>query len=118
MTNSAYTPSRSMNDEEAALWFAKRRRGVMTLEERAAFETWRRDPANSAAIAEQERVWEMLHIAQGRIGPELAPAPVQRRARMARPALLAVMCAASIAIGVISYSGNHDFWTNLDWVER
>jgi hypothetical protein len=37
------------------------------------------------------------------------------RQRIARSALLAVMCAVSIGIGVISYSGNHEFWTTLDW---
>jgi ferric-dicitrate binding protein FerR (iron transport regulator) len=105
-------------EEEAALWFARRRRGVMSLEERAAFESWRREPANAAAMAEQERVWEALHIAQPHIAPASTPAHSTARGRVARPALLAVMCAASIAIGVISYSGNHDFWTNLDWVER
>jgi transmembrane sensor len=104
--------------EQAALWFARRRRGVMTLEERAAFESWRREPANAAAMAEQERVWEALHIAQPHIAPATASTSSIARARVARPALFAVMCAASIAVGVISYSGNHDFWTNLDWVER
>jgi transmembrane sensor len=118
MRFSMQTPSQPPNDEEAAFWFAKRRRGVMSLEQRAAFDAWRQVPANAAAMAEQERVWQALQIAQGHIGPELASAPLPRRTRMARPALLAVMCAASIAIGVISYSGNHDFWTNLDWVER
>lgn len=112
------TISRQANEEEAALWFAKRRRGVMTLEERAAFESWRREPANAVAMAEFERVWVALRIAQGHIGPVTAPAQPARRVRIARPALLAVMCAASIAIGVVSYSGNRDFWTNLDWVER
>jgi ferric-dicitrate binding protein FerR (iron transport regulator) len=116
MRTSIETPSRI--DEEAALWFATRRRGVMSLEERAMFESWRRVPANAAAIAEQERVWEALQIAQDQLGPERTPVHSNARARVGRPALLAVMCAASIAIGVISYSGHHDFWTTLDWVER
>jgi transmembrane sensor len=116
MSTSMHVPSTI--EEKAALWFARRRRGVMSLEERAAFESWRRDPANAAAMAEQERVWQALHIAQGHIAPASTSAHPVSRARVARPALLAVMCAASIAIGVISFSGNHDFWTNLDWVER
>jgi ferric-dicitrate binding protein FerR (iron transport regulator) len=90
----------------------------MTLEERAAFEAWRRAPENAAAIAEFERVWESLQVAQRRFGPETAPVHSQRRSRIARPALLAAVCAASLGLGVLSYNGHHDFWTNLDWVER
>jgi ferric-dicitrate binding protein FerR (iron transport regulator) len=116
MSTSMHTPLPSAVEEEAALWFAKRRRGVMSLEECASFDSWRRVPLNAAAFAEQERIWDALEIAQSRLGPNSTPRHV--RARVGRPALLAVMCAASIAIGVISYTGNHGFWTNLDWVER
>jgi len=105
------------NEEAAALWFAKCRRGVMAVEERAAFEAWRRDAANAAALAELERVWDLLESGQAHIKPAPTAAPMPRQ-RIARSALLAVMCAVSIGIGVISYSGNHEFWTALDWVER
>jgi ferric-dicitrate binding protein FerR (iron transport regulator) len=104
--------------DEAALWFAKRRRGVMTLEERAALQAWQREPANAAAMAELETTWEMLQVAQGHIGPQPAPVLAMRGPRIARSALLAVMCAVTIGAGVISYSGNRDFWTSLDWVDR
>jgi transmembrane sensor len=110
--------SHTANSEDAALWFARRRRGVMTLEERAAFESWRREPANAAAMAELEQVWATLQIAQGHIAPRAESVPVVRAPKIAAPALLAVMCAVSIGIGVISYSGNHEFWTSLDWVDR
>ena len=103
------------NEEAAALWFAKFRRGVMAVEERAAFEVWKRDAANAAALAELERVWDLLEGGEANIAPVAASVPHQR---IARSALLAVMCAVSIGIGVISYSGNHEFWTALDWVER
>jgi ferric-dicitrate binding protein FerR (iron transport regulator) len=103
------------NEEAAALWFAKCRRGVMAVEERAAFEAWKRDSANAAALAELERVWDLLEGGEAHIASVPAPMP---RQRIARSALLAVMCAVSIGIGVISYSGNHEFWTALDWVER
>jgi len=105
-------------DVEAARWFAVIRRGVMTLEERARYESWRRAPANESAMAELEQAWEALQVAQSHLGPRPAQAQSRWRARIARPALLAVMCAASIVIGVISYSGNHNFWTSLDWVDR
>jgi transmembrane sensor len=112
------TPPQPTNEDEAALWFAIRRRGVMSLEERAAFDSWQREPANAAAMTELEHAWAMLQLAQGHIGPKPAPAHPVSTPRVAASALLAVVCAASIAIGVISYSGNHDFWTSLDWVDR
>lgn len=102
-------------DEAAALWFARRRRGVMTVEERAAFETWRRVPVNAAALAQFEEAWDLLADAEVHLARTPPPAA---RQRIARSALLAVMCAAFIGIGVISYSGNHEFWTTLDWIER
>lgn len=103
------------NDEAAALWFAKCRRGVMTLEERAALDAWRRDHANAAALAELERTWDVLEGAEPHLKRKSVPVA---RQMIARSALLAVMCAVFIGIGVISYSGNHEFWTSLDWVER
>ena len=106
----------SMNEEAAAIWFAKCRRGVMALEERAAFDAWRREPANAAALAELERAWNLLEGATLHLNH--APAAGPARHRIARSALLAVMCAVSIGIGALSYSGNHEFWTALDWVER
>lgn len=104
--------------EEAALWFAKRRRGVMALEERAAFQAWNASPANAAAMAELEETWAALQMAQGHIGPAPAFVPQARVPKIARSALLAAMCAVTIGAGVISYSGNRDFWTSLDWVDR
>jgi ferric-dicitrate binding protein FerR (iron transport regulator) len=105
-------------DEEAALWFAKRRRGVMTLEERAGLQAWQREPANAAAMAELEETWAALQMAQGHIGPPRLDVQPMRVPKIARSALLAVMCAVTIGVGVISYSGNRDFWTSLDWVDR
>ena len=102
-------------EQAAALWFAKCRRGVMAVEDRFALDAWRADAANGAALAEIERTWTLLNSAQG----QLIPAPVIAvRQRVARSALLAMMCAVFIGIGMISYSGNHEFWTTLDWVER
>src|SRR5262245_49496277 len=103
--------------EEAAAWFAMRRRGVMTLEERASFAAWRTQPANDAAMAELERAWELLEAAEDVFAPAVLPrAP--RRHRIARSALLAAACAVFLGLGVISYSGTPEFWTALDWVDR
>ncbi|HEX3486958.1 MAG TPA: DUF4880 domain-containing protein [Micropepsaceae bacterium] len=107
-----------VSTEEAAAWFAKRRRGVMTLEERAALDAWQREPANATAMAELEQVWAALQIAKDHVGGKAEPANQVRAPKIAASALLAFVCAVSIGIGVISYSGNHEFWTSLDWVDR
>ena len=102
-------------DEEAVLWFAKLRRGVMTLEERAGFDLWRREPENAAAMAELEHVWQSLEIARDHLGPAKSS---PRRTALARSALVAAACVICLGIGIISYSGDSSFWTKLDWVER
>jgi ferric-dicitrate binding protein FerR (iron transport regulator) len=102
--------------ENAARWFAARRRGVMALEERARYEIWESDPRNRMAMACLERAWSSLEGAKHRVH-EVAP---QRklRSRLARPALLAAMCALSLGIGILSYSDETGFWTTLNWTDR
>ncbi len=102
-------------DEEAVLWFAKLRRGVMTLEERAGFDAWRRKPENAEAMAELDHVWQSLEAVRDRFGPEKS---TPRRPAFARSALVAAACLIFLGIGIISYSGDSSFWTKLDWVER
>lgn len=104
--------------QEAARWFASRRRGVMTLEERALYETWAQNAANAAAMARLERTWSSLDVARDHLsGAAREPAP-QPRSRLARPALLAAMCVLSLGIGVLSYSDDTGFWTTLNWTDR
>jgi hypothetical protein len=55
----------------------------------------------------------MVGIAEHHVAAEPAPS----RGRL-RPALVAAMCAASIGIAALSYSGNPGFWTTLDWADR
>jgi transmembrane sensor len=103
--------------EEAAQWFARSRRGVMTLEERSDYETWSQDARNSAAIAEMKHIWELM----GRVGTSLnsgVAEPETRTAKFARSAVLAVLCVITLGVGMLSYTGHSDFWTRLDWVER
>jgi transmembrane sensor len=107
--------SRHSTDEEAILWFARLRRGVMTLDERASFEAWRRQPESAAAMAEIEQVWQSLESARDHFGPEKS---LSRRPTLARSALVAAACVICLGIGIISYSGDSSFWTKLDWVER
>ena len=106
-------PTRS---EEAADWFAALRRGVMTLEERDEFARWSKQCANAAAMRELEATWAMLESAR----PALCgSAPLRsQRHKPARAMMLAVACVASLGIGIMSYGGNDQFWTTLDWSNR
>ena len=110
----------SIQRQEAARWFAASRRGVMSLEERAAYARWRSDAANAATLAEFEQVWHAVEQIQGVASGSHAEAVTlpQRGKRFARPALVAAMCAVSLVIGVLSYSGDSQFWTALDWTAR
>lgn len=106
-------------EEEAARWFAALRRGVMSVEEREAFEVWRRDRQNRSTFAEIERNWQALEPLRdcfAGMGKDAEYAT--GRAKFARPALVAAMCAVSLFIGVLSYTGNESFWTTLDWTAR
>ena len=104
--------------QEAAGWFAVRRRGVMTVEERALYDNWARDTRNVSAMACLERTWAALDIAEDHVrGAGQAPASPPR-SRLARPALLAAMCVVSLGIGVLSYSDDTGFWTTLNWTDR
>jgi transmembrane sensor len=105
-------------EQEAARWFAALRRGVMSLEERSAFEAWRGDAANARAIADLERIWGALGVLQGQFaGASSVPSAPAMRAKVARSAVLAVF-AVSLGIGILSYSGPDRFWTTLDWTAR
>jgi transmembrane sensor len=46
--------------EEAARWFAARRRNLMTLEERAEFERWAAIAENRSALESMERAWRTV----------------------------------------------------------
>jgi ferric-dicitrate binding protein FerR (iron transport regulator) len=104
--------------EEAGRWFAVRRRGVMTVEERDRYESWVRDAANASAMARLQRAWSTLGVAEHRLlEAAQQPAP-PARSRLARSALLAAMCVVSLGIGVLSYSDETGFWTTLNWTDR
>lgn len=106
-------------EEEAARWFAALRRGVMSVEEREAFEEWRRDRQNRVAFAEIERNWQELELLRDCFtGTANDAADSAGPQKFARPALVAAMCAVSLFIGVLSYTGNENFWTALDWTAR
>lgn len=101
--------------EEAARWFTVLRRGVMTLEERAAYERWLADETHRPAMAEMQRVWQMLE-APCRAIPA-APMRASAAGQPARKFMVAAMCVVSL--GILALSCVHTpFWTSLDWVTR
>jgi ferric-dicitrate binding protein FerR (iron transport regulator) len=91
----------------------------MTLDERSAYQAWHRHGENAAAMTEMERVWRSLDIAQHNCAKRQTEIiPVRRRGNAARSTLVAAMCVVSLGIGVLSYSSDSGFWTNLDWTDR
>src|SRR5258708_4340004 len=107
------------SSEEAAFWLAVLRRGVMTLDERSAYQAWRQHGRNAVAMAEMERLWRSLDIAQNNYAERQTEImPIRRRGNAARSTLVAAMCVVSLGIGVLSYSSESGFWTNLDWTDR
>jgi transmembrane sensor len=94
--------------DEAAQWFAALRRGVMSLEERAAYEAWAARRENQNSMAAMENLWSMLDGT-----PKSSDLP--RRTRMA---IVSAICACSLVIGTISIVADTQFWTKLDWTNR
>jgi transmembrane sensor len=67
--------------EEAAAWFSALRRGPMSIEEREAFDGWRADPFNQAALNHMHELWgEVSAIKELGV---TAPQPVSRARRIA-----------------------------------
>ena len=104
-------------EETAATWFAARRRGLMSLDERRGMESWLAEAANADALSELERTWNWLACAQGEFADAKTSLYASARARPNR-ALVAAMCALCLGIGILSYSGDNQFWTTLDWSAR
>jgi ferric-dicitrate binding protein FerR (iron transport regulator) len=108
--------------DEAAKWFAASRRGVMTLDERQAYELWRNQPANAAAMRRFTNVWDML---DGVSGPRVERQPAGRNAPglekrvVARSALIAAtFVAILLGAGSLPQLGPSSSWTELDWWSR
>jgi transmembrane sensor len=94
-------------DEEAARWFAVLRRGLMTLEERSAYEQWRRRRENRDALAAMGELWQSL---EGAVLPS--------RPRIALKLAFAAICVLTLGTGIMSSAEDASFWTGLDWTNR
>lgn len=82
-------PSRQ---DEAARWFAAERAGVMLVEQKAAFEAWKQDPRNLAALEAMRELWDDLAILKGQ-----EPAP--RSAAKPRHAIAIAAALLIVAVG-------------------
>jgi transmembrane sensor len=84
---------RPSRQDEAAAWFAAERAGVMLVEQRAAFDAWRADPRNQAALDAMRELWDDLAVLKG-AAPEpaaSAPRPTRTRGRLAAMAALVLL---------------------------
>jgi ferric-dicitrate binding protein FerR (iron transport regulator) len=73
----------------------------MTLEERDAFEAWKGNGANHAALAELEQLWTAVGMV--RICEAVRATVAGASPAVGRRALVAAMCAASLGLGMILY---------------
>lgn len=76
--------------EAAAAWFAVQRRAVMSIEEREAFDAWRVDPQNLAALNAMHELWGEMAALKA-VQPALRTRSLRRRR-------IAVGSAAGIAV--------------------
>jgi ferric-dicitrate binding protein FerR (iron transport regulator) len=105
--------------EEAVEWFVLLRRGVVTHDACKAYEQWRRDPANEAAMAELRELWQGLEGIRGRL-----PRLDERAAARERPAIArsvrvaALMSVAASLVLAVMLDLDSAWWTSLDWWSR
>jgi ferric-dicitrate binding protein FerR (iron transport regulator) len=102
-------------DEEAVRWFAASRRGVMLQEERAAYESWKRDPENAARLEELQAIWQELEPLPAM--PDIVEPPV-RQAPVAHRRQLAAMVAFVSLTATILTRIDGGWWSTLDWWSR
>ncbi len=91
--------------EEAARWFAAQRRGPMPVDERAAFDGWRADPVNQAALNSMHELWgEVAGI--GEFGARVPHRGArQHRWLAAAAAMLALLIAGAIYLAIQAMPG-------------
>ena len=78
--------------EAAAAWFAAQRRAVMSIEERAAFDAWRADPENLAALNAMHELWGEMSVLKG------ARIPLESSVAQGRRFALGAAVAACLAL--------------------
>lgn len=84
-------------DDEAAAWFAALRGGPMSLERRTAFDAWRADPRNQAALDAMHELWGETAILKA------APRSAGKR-RMLRPLIALAASLGLLAAGAVTFN--------------
>jgi transmembrane sensor len=84
----------------AADWFAKQRRVVMSIEERAEFDAWCADPENLIALNAMHELWGEMAALKG-VRPALKVHMPRRRAIGAVAASVAVVVTGLVAFSVL-----------------
>jgi transmembrane sensor len=88
--------------DQAAAWFAAERAGLMLAEERAAFDAWRADSRNEAALTAMRELWDDLAVLKSKTKP--APAPTKRRIVLPiAAALLLIVLGGAFAARMIRF---------------
>lgn len=87
--------------EEVAAWFAARRRIIMTVEERAAFEAWSADPENLKALNAATNLWDKMAVLKDAQEPA-PPVAAGRPARWRLATVAACLGAALLGSGAIT----------------
>ena len=90
--------------DEAAKWFAAMRRGPMDLAERDAFDSWRADPRNQAALSGMHELWgEVSAIRELGVAAPRPSSPMRRMAAAA--AVLVVLLGGAVGGAVVLNQG-------------
>jgi len=105
------------DEEQAARWFAASRRGVMLHDERAAYEDWRRVPANAARLAEMQAIWQALDPAGSVAVDRDVDLPAQHNRAAHRRQVAAMVAFVSVTATVMTHIDS-GWWSALDWWSR
>lgn len=88
--------------EQAAAWFAAQRRAVMSVEERAAFDAWRADAQNLAALNAMHELWGEMAALKGAQPALQMPSSRNRRTALGAVAATVVLAAAATVTLLLS----------------
>jgi len=105
MSSEGPRPSRQ---QEAAAWFAAERAGMMLIEQRAAFDQWRADPRNQAALDAMHELWDDLAVLKGATS---APSTRPMRSHAIAAAALMLVAIGGAGLGWLALQGDRTIQT-------
>lgn len=97
--------------EEAAKWFAAERAGMMLVEQRAEFDTWRADPRNQVALDAMRDLWDDLAVLKG-ARPSAQTKPRKRPRALATAAMFLIIL-GGLGTGWLAISGTPTIRTGV-----